>query len=92
MALDIYWTTLILLLPTVVLLSGRGLILRPFRRRHKANEHDDNRIELHERILKDEEAKKFRRMFLEVYLLVMGSEWLQVRERESVCGDNAGRS
>ena len=82
MAFDIYWTTLVLLLPTVVLLSGRGLILRPFRRFHKTDQRDDDPIELHERGLKDKEARKFRRMFLEVYLLVMGSEWLQVRTRE----------
>lgn len=75
MSLDIYWTALLVLLPTVVLLTGKNLLLRPFQRFtrwEKVNTTEDA-----ETINKDEEASKFRRLFLQVYLLVMGSEWLQ---------------
>ncbi|KAH8886939.1 MFS general substrate transporter [Thozetella sp. PMI_491] len=78
MALDIYWIALLLLLPAVVLVSGRGLILRPFKRFRRDKKDDTNvHMQATGRQKKDEEGRKFRRMFLEVYLLVMGSEWLQ---------------
>ena len=79
MALDIYWIALILLLPTVVLVSGRDFIIQRFHRLRK--EKDANPTECEPRdsdLNKPAEARVFRRMFLEVYLLVMGSEWLQV--------------
>lgn len=75
MGLDIYWTTLLVLLPTVVLLTGKNLLLRPFRRFTRWEKVDTS--EDTDAISKDEEASKFRRLFLQVYLLVMGSEWLQ---------------
>ncbi len=60
MAFDIYWIALVLLLPTVVLLTGHGLILRPFRRFRKTDcPANDARVEPQERILKDEEARRF---------------------------------
>lgn len=83
MGLDIYWTTLLLLVPTVTLLTGRNLLARPFRRfaaawkdGGKHGEHTSYEDDLDD---KDAEAHRFRRIFLQVYLLVMGSEWLQVR-------------
>ncbi len=84
MALDIYWIALLLLLPTVVLLSGRGLILRPFHRLRREKDGGEAQLDPGRHTEKDEEGRKFRRIFLEVYLLVMGSEWLQVCENGTI--------
>ncbi|KAK8029907.1 hypothetical protein PG993_011198 [Apiospora rasikravindrae] len=58
--LDIYWTSLLILVPCVTLVLGRC----------EEEEEDVDRRDA-------EEARKFRWLFLRVYLLVMGSEWLQ---------------
>lgn len=83
MELDIYWTTLLVLLPTVVLLTGKSIILRPFRHIKGIWERIDSTAEdekytasaavqqQQQQDEKDEEARKFRRTFLQVYLLVM---------------------
>ncbi|KAI1774899.1 hypothetical protein F4818DRAFT_441723 [Hypoxylon cercidicola] len=67
MALDLYWIGLLILVPLVTLAAGHQVFLRPFQ---------DTRGE--ETItLRDVDAKAFRTTFLRVYLVVMGSEWLQ---------------
>jgi MFS transporter, MFS domain-containing protein family, molybdate-anion transporter len=68
MDLGIYWISLFVLLPTVAVVSGHHIILRPFRK---------GVIEKSPTIERDEEARRFRRTFLQVYLLVMASDWLQ---------------
>ncbi|KAK9421835.1 hypothetical protein SUNI508_05436 [Seiridium unicorne] len=68
MAIDIYWIGLLFLTPCVALVLGRGLLLQPFR---------GKRLEVSVITQHDAEAGRFRRSFLQVYLLVMGSEWLQ---------------
>lgn len=42
MQLDIYWTALLILLPAVVLLTGRNVIIRPFVRMHTTWQKSDN--------------------------------------------------
>ncbi|KAH9988004.1 MFS general substrate transporter [Xylariaceae sp. FL0662B] len=84
MALNIYWTGLIILMPLVAFVAGHKIILRPFRslKSEKTSPtcaHDD-------------EARKFRRKFLRVYLLVMGSEWLQGPYMYSLFRDEKGLS
>ncbi len=74
MALDVYWIALIALAPTSVLLAGRSYLVRPFQRLTRGNEGDKQ-----DRDDGDDSAHQFRRTFLQVYLLVMGSEWLQVK-------------
>lgn len=87
MQLDIYWTTLLVLLPTVIILTGRNIIIRPlvrFQSRWK-------RVDTEEKPDYDplqqadgaqpgssgnDDLRKFRRGFLSIYLLVMSSEWL----------------
>ena len=66
--MNIYWIALLVLVPLVALASGHEIILKPFRAAET------------EKVAtaRDEEANKFRKIFLRVYLLVMGSEWLQV--------------
>ncbi|KAI0380544.1 MFS general substrate transporter [Hypomontagnella monticulosa] len=67
MVMNIYWIALLVLVPLVALASGHEIILKPFRAAET------------EKVAtaRDEEANKFRKIFLRVYLLVMGSEWLQ---------------
>ncbi|KAI1415491.1 MFS general substrate transporter [Hypoxylon sp. FL1857] len=67
MALSIYWAGLLVPMPLVVLLIGHRMISRLFQR-GKLQE---------EAAAHDVEAKEFRKTFLRVYLVVMGSEWLQ---------------
>ncbi|KAI1840546.1 hypothetical protein JX266_013275 [Neoarthrinium moseri] len=71
--LDIYWIGLLALLPGVALVAGRKLILRSFKRSTNPSEKDIVGDQRQREAL----AKDFRRTFLQVYLLVMGSEWLQ---------------
>ncbi|KAI8623678.1 MFS general substrate transporter [Xylariaceae sp. FL1651] len=68
MGLDIYWIGLLVLVPLVAIFAGRETILATIRGRPTEKP-----------ALKplDGDAKKFRRTFFQVYLLVMGSEWLQ---------------
>lgn len=91
MQLDIYWTTLLVLLPTVIILTSRNIIIRPLARIQsrwqKVNTEDDGKLD-HEpptqtadkaeerRCGDDDDLRKFRRGFLSIYLLVMSSEWL----------------
>ncbi|KUI54452.1 Molybdate-anion transporter [Cytospora mali] len=85
MQLDIYWTTLLILLPAVVLLTGRNIIIQPFVRiqskwrKVDTEDKPDAPIdsEQEEKSPKhDDEPRNFRHAFLTVYLLVMSSEWL----------------
>ncbi|KAG8161255.1 hypothetical protein KVR01_009519 [Diaporthe batatas] len=89
MKLDIYWTTLLVILPTVVLLTGRNIIARPFARiRSKWQEVDTEEKPPEYESLppvddgadpgtkNGDDLKRFRRGFLSIYLLVMSSEWL----------------
>ncbi|RYP57230.1 hypothetical protein DL769_009618 [Monosporascus sp. CRB-8-3] len=69
MGLGIYWIALLVLAPTAAFAAGHKVILRPFRRRRG---HDEETC-----CERDGEAREFRMTFLRVYLLVMGSEWLQ---------------
>ncbi|KAI1504481.1 molybdate-anion transporter MOT2 [Biscogniauxia marginata] len=69
MGLDIYWNTLIALVPLVALIAGHRIILRPFRNGWQDDKSENSSY--------DEAASQFRRTFLQVYLLVMGSKWLQ---------------
>lgn len=87
MQLDIYWTTLLVLLPTVIILTGRNIIIRPLARiqsrwqkvntdekpDYDSPQHAD---EAEPRPADDADLRKFRRGFLSIYLLVMSSEWL----------------
>lgn len=86
MQLDIYWTTLLILLPTVIILTGRNFILRPFARiqsrwqKIESNEKDDDHspqdADEAGPTSRDDDLRKFRHSFLSIYLLVMSSEWL----------------
>jgi hypothetical protein len=79
MAIDIYWAGLLVLLPSAALLIGKDAIVRVFR--HFLGRDSNGRVNpTGYSPEKNEEAKKFRRTFLQVYLLVMSGEWLQVRE------------
>lgn len=84
MALDIYWIGLLLLLPAVGILLGKGVFLRLYRHLARRRQRDGNDEAQPCRDVEDEkmhaEAKAFRRTFLQVYLVVMGADWLQVRE------------
>jgi hypothetical protein len=73
MGLDIYWIGLLILAPCTALVLGRNFVLRPF-----MSQHDEKQEPTMYNLELENEAKKFRRTFLQVYLLVMGSEWLQV--------------
>ena len=77
MTVGIYWSAFLFLVPISVFLANRGAA---FRRPRPADDPDAESPQC----VKDEEAYHFRWMFLSVYLLVMGSEWLQVR-RNSPC-------
>lgn len=91
MDLDIYWIMLLVLLPTVVLLTGRGLFIRAYGHVHtrwRRVRHWDAAHKAQGEPGKDasppppttpskpQEATRFRTNFLSVYLLVMSSEWL----------------
>lgn len=86
MQLDIYWTTLLVLLPTVIILTGRNIIIRPLARiqsrwqrvetEEKPEDDTPKPADGAELISTDEDLRKFRRGFLSIYLLVMSSEWL----------------
>ncbi len=80
MALDVYWIALLALAPTSILLAGRGYFVRPLRRLVGGKRDQDGDVERCEESGKDRNdmARRFRITFLRVYLLVMGSEWLQV--------------
>ncbi|KAI0160889.1 MFS general substrate transporter [Hypoxylon sp. FL1284] len=67
MALDLYSTGLLVLVPLATLVVGQRVFLRPFcgARQEKVT------------TLQDIDADAFRKTFLRVYLVVMGSEWLQ---------------
>ncbi|KAI1488620.1 MFS general substrate transporter [Biscogniauxia mediterranea] len=71
MGVDIYWTTVFALVPLVAIVAGHRaiprLLFRKSQQEGKLVGHPDD----------DGAAWKFRRTFLQVYLLVMGSEWLQ---------------
>ncbi|RYP69026.1 hypothetical protein DL771_006352 [Monosporascus sp. 5C6A] len=69
MGLDIYWVGLLVLTPTAAFAAGHNIILRTFRRRRGLDE--ETCCERHG------EVWEFCMTFLPVYLLVMGSEWLQ---------------
>ncbi|KAK8112795.1 hypothetical protein PG984_013321 [Apiospora sp. TS-2023a] len=82
--LDIYWASLLILVPCVTLVLGRNIVLRTFGRfsiytasatanSKKSIEEEDEEVNRQYA----EDANKFRWLFLRVYLLVMGSEWLQ---------------
>ncbi|KAK8079017.1 hypothetical protein PG994_002824 [Apiospora phragmitis] len=83
--LNIYWTSLLILVPCVTLVLGRNIVLRAFGRfsslttgaanadQKKAWEEEDEQAGRHD----EKEARNFQWLFLRVYLLVMGSEWLQ---------------
>ncbi|KAI2472697.1 MFS general substrate transporter [Annulohypoxylon bovei var. microspora] len=79
MALNIYWIGLFILIPVVVLLVGYKVILRLFWTT-KFKEENAQYVE----------ARKFRRTFLRVYLVVMGSEWLQGPYLYSLFRDEKG--
>ncbi|KAI1767820.1 MFS general substrate transporter [Hypoxylon sp. FL1150] len=67
MVLDIYWIGLLVLVPLVALVAGHKVILRSFR-----DAKGDEVVTSW-----DADAAAFRKTFLRVYLVVMGSEWLQ---------------
>ncbi|RYO76045.1 hypothetical protein DL762_002769 [Monosporascus cannonballus] len=69
MGLSIYWIGLLVLAPTVAFAAGHKATLRSFRRWRGLDE--ETCCE------RDGEARKLRMTFFRVYLLVMGSEWLQ---------------
>ncbi|KAI1382976.1 MFS general substrate transporter [Hypoxylon trugodes] len=66
MELNIYWASLFIFVPIVVLAAGLRVVLQRLHGKWtKQTCHYDN------------EAKVFRKVFLRVYLIVMASEWLQ---------------
>ncbi|OTB01645.1 hypothetical protein M426DRAFT_265758 [Hypoxylon sp. CI-4A] len=67
MAPDIYWIGLFVLVPVVALAAGYQDVLRLFRVNTADKEPSGH----------DEESARFQKVFMRVYLLVMGSEWLQ---------------
>ncbi|KAI0592912.1 hypothetical protein F4775DRAFT_587213 [Biscogniauxia sp. FL1348] len=71
MGVDIYWTAVFALVPLVAIVAGHGAIAKLIFRRSHQTEQKEGRSD------DDRAARKFRRIFLQVYLLVMGSEWLQ---------------
>lgn len=73
MQLDIYWVALLVLVPTVLLLTGHARIKHILLRLRSGSWPQAYQTD------KDAEASRFQRIFLQVYLLVMGSEWLQVK-------------
>jgi hypothetical protein len=73
MGLDIYWTGLVIMVPCVGLVAGRKFVLGPLMRTLET--------EKGQQIPLDYEARKFRKIFLQVYLLVMRSDWHQVSLR-----------
>ncbi|KAK8000862.1 hypothetical protein PG991_013084 [Apiospora marii] len=82
--LDIYWASLLILVPCVTLVLGRNIVIHAFgrfsastaaaaanpKKGHEEGEEEVDRQDV-------DEANRFRWLFLRVYLLVMGSEWLQ---------------
>lgn len=86
MNIDVFWVALLLLVPIAVFLSGHELIVRPFGRTEPLkdtgdsdDEHDNEAEDASSGLLsRDLCPRWFRRIFLQVYLLVMASEWLQV--------------
>ncbi|GAW20109.1 hypothetical protein ANO14919_096050 [Xylariales sp. No.14919] len=68
MGLDIYWIGLLVLVPVVAIVAGHGIILSVLRGTPTEKREPDPL---------DEDARKLQRTFLRVYLLVIGSEWLQ---------------
>lgn len=91
MQLNIYWTTLLIILPAVVIFTGRNIIIRPLARiqsrwqkvdtEEKPPDYDslppaDAADDADPDSTDGDELKRFRRGFLSIYLLVMSSEWL----------------
>ncbi|KAI8944965.1 hypothetical protein F4801DRAFT_594519 [Xylaria longipes] len=68
MSLDIYWIGLLVLTPLIAIVAGHKTILSWLRR---------TSVEKRELNPLEDEAREFQRTFLRVYLLVIGSEWLQ---------------
>ncbi|KAI2629423.1 MFS general substrate transporter [Xylaria nigripes] len=68
MNIDIYWTGLLVLVAFVTVVAGHKTILTSLRRAPAEKQTCDPL---------DDEAKRFQLTFLRVYLLVVGSEWLQ---------------
>lgn len=79
MGLDIYWIGLLVLVPVVVIIAGHETIMSLVAR-GTSTEKKKQQQQKEEREIDplDDEAAKFQRTFLRVYLLVIGSEWLQV--------------
>jgi len=81
MTLDIYWISLLFLAPTCTLLASGSLLLRPFRSLLTRKAHLKSQplpdLEACLSIARSTEARRFRRIFLQVYLLVMSAEWPQ---------------
>ncbi|KAI1420518.1 hypothetical protein F5Y12DRAFT_788209 [Xylaria sp. FL1777] len=75
MGLDIYWIGLLVLIPIVAIVAGHKTILSSLRRRTSAEKLEPD-PHPHPHPL-DDDARKFQLTFLRVYLLVIGSEWLQ---------------
>lgn len=86
MGLDIYWIGLLVLVPIVAIVAGHETILSSSLLRGiaaittTATTTSEKRGETDPI---DDEARAFRRTFLRVYLLVIGSEWLQVSKQAS---------
>ncbi|KAI1074037.1 MFS general substrate transporter [Whalleya microplaca] len=81
MALNIYWIGLLILVPLVAFVAGHKIILRPLR---------SSKSEKTPTCARDDEAREFRKTFLRVYLLVMGSEWFQGPYMYSLFRDEKG--
>ncbi|KAI0803952.1 hypothetical protein GGR55DRAFT_682091 [Xylaria sp. FL0064] len=69
MGLDIYWIGLLVLVPIVALVAGHKTILSSLRGTSSTEKREHDPL--------NNEAAKFQLTFLRVYLLVIGSEWLQ---------------
>ncbi|KAL1870194.1 hypothetical protein Daus18300_005258 [Diaporthe australafricana] len=86
MQLDIYWTPLLVLLPTVIILTSRNIIIRPLARIQSRWQKIDTDEKTDSSLPQpadeagpasgNDDLRRFRRSFLSIYLLVMSSEWL----------------
>ncbi|KAI1817454.1 MFS general substrate transporter [Poronia punctata] len=81
MGIDIYWTGLLVLIPIVAVVAGKDKISTLLRRRRSSRATvtpgDEKQHVDPDPDLIDDDARQFQKVFLRVYLLVVGSEWLQ---------------
>lgn len=83
MQIDMYWASLAVLGSTVLVAAGHGVVLGTVRGWRSGNVPVVAAVGAEENAV-DGDAKRFRSVFLRVYLTVMASEWLQVRRHSKL--------